>query len=121
MPGKGTAFAFSTPAKYGRWLTHACQRALGEFKPAEQLVFINAWNEWGEGAYLEPDRHFGFAYLQETAAVLSRLDGRVDRRAELAASPNDKRSPSRRFPSMNEQSREFELSGSRPSIWTPLP
>ena len=121
MPGKGTAFAFSTPAKYGGWLTHACQRALGEFKPAEQLVFINAWNEWGEGAYLEPDRHFGFAYLQETAAVLSRLDGQVDRPTELAASPNDKRSPSRRFPSMNEQSHEFGLSGSRPPIWTPLP
>ena len=73
-PRKGSTFAFSTPAKYGAWLTHACQRALSEFKPAERLVFINAWNEWAEGAYLEPDRHFGFAYLQETARVLGRLE-----------------------------------------------
>jgi glycosyltransferase involved in cell wall biosynthesis len=73
-PRKGTAFAFSTPEKYGVWLTHACQRALSEFKPTERLVFINAWNEWAEGAYLEPDRHFGFAYLHETASVLSRLE-----------------------------------------------
>jgi lipopolysaccharide biosynthesis protein len=72
-PRKGTAFAYSTPAKYGAWLAHACQRALNELEPGERLVFINAWNEWAEGAYLEPDRHFGFAYLQETASVLDRL------------------------------------------------
>jgi glycosyltransferase involved in cell wall biosynthesis len=73
-PGKGSVFAFSTPAKYGDWLTHACRRAMSELKPEEQFVFINAWNEWAEGAYLEPDRHFGFAYLNETAGVLSRLE-----------------------------------------------
>lgn len=73
-PGKGTAFAFSTPERYGAWLAHACRRVLNEFKPEERLVFINAWNEWAEGAYLEPDRHFGFAYLDETASVLNRLE-----------------------------------------------
>jgi lipopolysaccharide biosynthesis protein len=73
--GRGSVFHGSTPAKYGAWLEAACRLAIGANPPSERLVFINAWNEWAEGAYLEPDRHFGYAYLRETARTLGRLSG----------------------------------------------
>jgi lipopolysaccharide biosynthesis protein len=36
----------------------------------ENLVFINAWNEWGEGNHLEPDQKWGHDYLEVTRKVI---------------------------------------------------
>lgn len=72
-PNKGFCVIGSTPEAYGKWLEGACRTALEADEPDERIVFINAWNEWAEGTYLEPDRHFGYAYLAETARVLGRL------------------------------------------------
>ncbi|MFM7244495.1 MAG: glycoside hydrolase family 99-like domain-containing protein [Planctomycetaceae bacterium] len=55
----------NTPASYERWLTLAIGRAMD--RPAEErIVFINAWNEWAEGAHLEPDRRDGRGFLEAT-------------------------------------------------------
>ena len=75
-PARGNTFAFSTPELYKEWLLHAFRITLTEHDPEKRLVFINAWNEWGEGAYLEPDRRYGYAYLQATADALKQLNKR---------------------------------------------
>jgi GT2 family glycosyltransferase/glycosyltransferase involved in cell wall biosynthesis len=77
-PGKGVTFAFSTPELYRQWLMSACNYTLRKEKE-KRFVFINAWNEWAEGAYLEPDRRFGYAYLQETRKALYELASSLDR------------------------------------------
>jgi Glycosyltransferase WbsX len=35
-----------------------------------QVVTINAWNEWTEGSYLEPDEEHGFEYLKHVQAAI---------------------------------------------------
>lgn len=52
----------ATPRKFGRYLRDTLARSRAE---GNEYVFINAWNEWGEGNYLEPDQRHGYAYLQE--------------------------------------------------------
>ena len=55
----------STPERYGKWLKAAIKK-VNPFSEEENLVFINAWNEWGEGNHLEPDQKWGRAYLEAT-------------------------------------------------------
>jgi lipopolysaccharide biosynthesis protein len=71
--GRGHSFYGANPEAYGRWLRSAAEQALKAPLADERIVFINAWNEWAEGAYLEPDRHFGFAYLAETRRAIDSL------------------------------------------------
>ena len=73
QPARGVCYAGASPKAYGAWLSWAARRALAERTGEARIVFVNAWNEWAEGAHLEPDRHFGYAYLAETARVLAAL------------------------------------------------
>lgn len=75
-PGNAHSWTNSSPYLYSRWLQNACQRTK-KYPEGERFVFINAWNEWAEGAYLEPDKRFGYAYLQATSDVLKQYNHRV--------------------------------------------
>ena len=66
----------STPELYGRWLRAVVEKNAAN-PPDEQLVFINAWNEWAEGAYLEPDFRHGRAYLEVNRRALQAAGARV--------------------------------------------
>ncbi|QVX42024.1 glycoside hydrolase family 99-like domain-containing protein (plasmid) [Ralstonia solanacearum] len=63
-------FLGSTPSEYRRWLDGLLRWTIEQRAPGQRLVFVNAWNEWAEGAHLEPDEKFGLAYLRETQAAL---------------------------------------------------
>jgi lipopolysaccharide biosynthesis protein len=69
---KKNAFIYknATPQEYKKWL----QSVIQKFKPystEENLIFINAWNEWAEGNHLEPCRKWGHQYLEATKEILS--------------------------------------------------
>ncbi|NPD66068.1 glycosyltransferase [Lichenicola cladoniae] len=69
--GGGLVLHGSTPFKYGAWLEGLVRAAGAQPFHGEPIVCINAWNEWAEGAYLEPDLHFGAAYLNATGRAVT--------------------------------------------------
>lgn len=69
--GTGLVIQGSTPQKYETWLSALIEKAQKETFFGEPIVCINAWNEWCEGAYLEPDLHYGSAYLNATARAVT--------------------------------------------------
>lgn len=57
---RGMVVKNASPEKFQNYLAEL----LGKNKAANNnMVFINAWNEWGEGMYLEPDTQNGYGYL----------------------------------------------------------
>ncbi len=66
--GGGVVVKGSTPELFGEELLHSMKLASCKDLP---LVLINAWNEWGEGNYLEPSFRHGRAYLETVQRVVS--------------------------------------------------
>jgi glycosyltransferase involved in cell wall biosynthesis len=58
------------PKEYRRWLDAAIVDARNKHGSDQRLVFINAWNDWNQGAILEPDRMTGYGKLNETSRAL---------------------------------------------------
>lgn len=70
-PNRSVTLGYATPGAFQAWLEWTYRRTLEQNFGDERIVFVLAWNEWCEGSYIEPDRHFGHGYLQ---AVKNALD-----------------------------------------------
>ena len=60
-----------TTAKFQTWLEHLIEYSEQTLAEDRRYVVINAWNEWAEGAHLEPDTRFGYGYLNSIGRALS--------------------------------------------------
>ena len=65
----GVIMVNNTPERFAAAVREAAE-ALNGRPPAQRLLFVNAWNEWAEGNYLEPDQTIGHGYLSAVAEVL---------------------------------------------------
>lgn len=78
------AITNSNPEIYAFWLDRVIQKSLANQK--YPIVFINAWNEWAEGAMLEPTLHLGHANLIKTAEILSKYSHNEKNKLEFPLS-----------------------------------
>ena len=67
---KGRIIKGATPEKFCNYFEQLLDISEKQHK---EYVFLTAWNEWGEGAYLEPDTTNGYAYLSAVKKALERV------------------------------------------------
>lgn len=89
----GLIFVESSPERYEAWLRDTVEQTRGRLSGDERLIFINAWNEWGEGCHLEPDERYGHAFLDATRRALcggsSLGDSLSETRGGIASAVNE--------------------------------
>ncbi|MGC9053855.1 MAG: glycoside hydrolase family 99-like domain-containing protein, partial [Candidatus Hydrogenedens sp.] len=61
----------NTPEQFQSAL-EKCRTFLDNNPICNKTLTINAWNEWTEGSYLEPDTVHGYAYLQAIKNIFGR-------------------------------------------------
>ncbi len=67
--GENASFCVgANPTYFQNYLSEQIHRANHLYQ--SDLLFINAWNEWAEGTYLEPDKKLKFQYLEAVEKAL---------------------------------------------------
>jgi lipopolysaccharide biosynthesis protein len=67
---RATIYRGASPESFCNWLAQLVD-TLPQRNLPEDFIFLNAWNEWSEGAYLEPDERYGFQYLEALRRALT--------------------------------------------------
>ncbi len=69
--GKSSVVHYNTtPESFAAYLQKA-REYVKTHTDQPPLIIINAWNEWVEGSYLEPDMRWGYGYLESVKKVMS--------------------------------------------------
>lgn len=82
---KATIFRGASPEAFHYWFKKLVSYV--SLRPEnEQYIFLNAWNEWSESTYLEPDVKHGYKYLEAIQSVLDMDDAEVSCKKETESS-----------------------------------
>lgn len=67
---RATIIQGASPERFKYWLNKLV-KTVSEKPDDMNYIFLNAWNEWAESAYLEPDGKYGYAYLEAVKDIVS--------------------------------------------------
>lgn len=73
---RGSVCVGATPEKFRKYLKELASKCRKEGN--DRFIFINAWNEWGEGANLEPDKANAYGYLEAVKELNEKDNGLTD-------------------------------------------
>lgn len=59
-----------SPVLFYKWNCKLISELRKRYASDKRFLFVNAWNEWGEGTYLEPDRKYGYANINMLSRAL---------------------------------------------------
>jgi GT2 family glycosyltransferase len=72
QPLRGTSFDNCSPEAFEAYAEERIEECKSFLTGDHRLLFVNAWNEWAEGAHLEPDRAHGHRWLEALRHALAR-------------------------------------------------
>ncbi|MBQ3325642.1 glycoside hydrolase family 99-like domain-containing protein [Candidatus Saccharibacteria bacterium] len=65
-----TVFTNYSPKTFYDWLKMIINITRSKNPPDKRFIFINAWNEWAEGTYLEPDKKYGYTNINTLSRAI---------------------------------------------------
>ena len=71
QPLRGTSFDATSPEAFRVFVEEKIDEIRRFLMGDERLLFVNAWNEWAEGAHLEPDTFHGHRWLEALRDALA--------------------------------------------------
>lgn len=67
-----TVYTDSTPQCFADVISKSVELSKDK-QPEHQIIFIQAWNEWGEGNHMEPDLKYGKGYIEEMRKTVDKV------------------------------------------------
>jgi glycosyltransferase involved in cell wall biosynthesis/predicted O-methyltransferase YrrM len=104
-PSRPLVYTGFNTKKYRRWIDAAIAGTKMSHPEDRRLLFVNGWNDWNEGLFLEPDRQNGFGRLNETSRALLGVatDARTPKVSVIVPNYNHERFLRRRLGSIYGQ------------------
>ncbi len=67
----GTVYTHFSMKRFAKNFKHQLKKSIDGGKP---FLILDAWNEWGEGAFLEPDEQYGYEKLETICKVVNEIN-----------------------------------------------